>query len=136
MTGGSMISGSHVIVYSRDAEADRSFFRAVLDLPSVDAGGGWLIFALPPAEVAVHPGDENDVHELYLTCDDLKATMDRLDGHGIRCDEPKQERWGIRTAIRLPGGGRLGLYQPQHATAMGLRRKPQKAKAAAKRAKR
>jgi len=136
MTGGSMISGSHVIVYSRDAEADRSFFRAVLDLPSVDAGGGWLIFALPPAEVAVHPGDENGVHELYLTCDDLKATMDRLDGHGIRCDEPKQERWGIRTAIQLPGGGRLGLYQPQHPTAMGLGRRGGKPKAAAKRPKR
>jgi catechol 2,3-dioxygenase-like lactoylglutathione lyase family enzyme len=131
-----MISGCHVIVYSRDAEADRSFFRDVLALPSVDAGGGWLIFALPPAEVAVHPGDENDVHELYLTCDDLKATMDRLDGHGIRCDKPKQERWGIRTSIRLPGGGRLGLYQPQHPTAMGLGRKPGKAKAAAKRPKR
>ena len=136
MTGGSMISGSHVIVYSRDAEADRSFFRAVLDLPSVDAGGGWLIFALPPAEVAVHPGDENGVHELYLTCDDLKATMGRLETHGIRCDEPKQERWGLRTAIRLPGGGRLGLYQPQHSTAMGLRRHRGKPKAAAKRPKR
>jgi catechol 2,3-dioxygenase-like lactoylglutathione lyase family enzyme len=131
-----MISGSHVIVYSRDAEADRSFFRDVLDLPSVDAGGGWLIFALPPAEVAVHPGDENGLHELYLTCDDLKATMARLDGHGIRCDKPKQEHWGIRTAIRLPGGGRLGLYQPQHATAIGLGRKRRKPKAAAKRPKR
>jgi catechol 2,3-dioxygenase-like lactoylglutathione lyase family enzyme len=131
-----MISGSHVIVYSRDAEADRSFFRDVLDLPSVDAGGGWLIFALPPAEVAVHPGDENGVHELYLTCDDLKTTMRRLGGDGIRCDKPKQERWGIRTAIRLPGGGRLGLYQPQHPTAMGLRRRGGKSKAGVKSPKR
>ena len=117
-----MISGSHVIVYSRDAEADRSFFREVLQLPSVDAGGGWLIFALPPAEVAVHPGEEDDVHELYLTCADLGATMGELKARGILCDEPTQERWGIRTAIRLPGGGRLGLYQPQHPTAMGLER--------------
>ena len=114
-----MISGSHVIVYSRDADADRSFFRDVLQLPSVDAGGGWLIFALPPAEVAVHPGEKNDVHELYLTCADLDATMGELKAHGILCDEPTQERWGIRTAIRLPGGGRLGLYQPQHPTATG-----------------
>ena len=115
-----MISGSHVIVYSRDAEADRSFFRDVLQLPSVDAGAGWLIFALPPAEVAVHSGEEDDVHELYLTCADLDATMGELKARGILCDEPSQGRWGIRTVIRLPGGGRLGLYQPQHPTAMGL----------------
>ena len=117
-----MISGSHVIVYSRDAEADRSFFRDVLRLPSVDAGGGWLIFALPPAEVAVHPGEKNDLHELYLTCDDVRATMEELKTRGIRCDEPTQEQWGIRTAIHLPGGGRIGLYQPQHPTAIGLSR--------------
>ena len=115
-----MISGSHVIVYSRDAEADRAFFQDVLQLPSVDAGGGWLIFALPPAEVAVHPGEKNDVHELYLTCADLDSTVGELKAHGILCDEPTQERWGIRSVIRLPGGGRLGLYQPQHPTAMGL----------------
>jgi catechol 2,3-dioxygenase-like lactoylglutathione lyase family enzyme len=114
-----MISGSHVIVYSRDAEADRAFFRDVLRLPSVDAGGGWLIFALPPAEVAVHPGEKNDVHELYLTCDDVRATMEKLMARGILCAEPTQEAWGLRTAIPLPGGGRIGLYQPQHPTAMG-----------------
>jgi catechol 2,3-dioxygenase-like lactoylglutathione lyase family enzyme len=115
-----MISGSHVIVYSRDADADRSFFRDVLRLPSVDAGGGWLIFALPPAEIAVHPGEKNDVHELYLTCDDVRATMEELRARGILCAEPTQEAWGLRTAIPLPGGGRIGLYQPQHPTAMGL----------------
>jgi hypothetical protein len=108
-----MISGSHVIVYSRDADADRGFFADVLRLSSVDAGGGWLIFALPPAEVAVHPG-KNDVHELSLMCDDLRATVDQLKARGIRCDATEDLRWGVRTSIRLPGGGRLGLYQPKH----------------------
>lgn len=84
----------------------------------MDAGGGWLIFALPPAEIAVHPG-KDDVHELYLTCADLDATMGELKAHRILCDAPTQKRWGIRTAIRRPGRGRLGLYQPQHPTAMG-----------------
>jgi catechol 2,3-dioxygenase-like lactoylglutathione lyase family enzyme len=108
-----MISGGHVIVYSRDADADRAFFADVLRLASVDAGGGWLIFALPPAEVAVHPG-KNDLHELYLMCEDLRATVDQLKARGIRCDAPEDLRWGLRTSIRLPGGGRLGLYQPKH----------------------
>lgn len=112
-----MITGTHVIVYSGDADADRAFFADVLRLRSVDAGGGWLIFALPPTEVAVHPG-KNEVHELYLMCEDLPATMDELKGRGIRCDAPEELRWGIRTAIRLPGGGRLGLYQPKHPTAI------------------
>lgn len=112
-----MISGSHVIVYSRDADADRSFFRDVLNLSSVDAGGGWLIFALPPAEVALHPG-KNDQHELYLMCDDLPATMKKLKARGILCDKPTEQPWGILTAIRLPGGGRLGLYEPKHPTAI------------------
>jgi catechol 2,3-dioxygenase-like lactoylglutathione lyase family enzyme len=112
-----VIIGSHVIVYSRDADADREFLRDVLRLRSVDAGGGWLIFALPPAEAAFHPG-KNDEHELYLMCDDLRSTMKELAGHGIRCDKPTEQRWGILTAIRLPGGGRLGLYQPMHATAI------------------
>lgn len=112
-----MITGTHVIVYSRDADADRAFFADVLRLRSVDAGGGWLIFALPPTEVAVHPG-KNDVHELYLMCEDLPTTMDELKARGIRCDAPEELRWGIRTAIRLPGGGRLGLYQPKHPSAI------------------
>ena len=112
-----MITGTHVIVYSRGADADRAFFADVLRLRSVDAGGGWLIFALPPTEVAVHPG-KNDVHELHLMCEDLPTTMDELKGRGIRCDAPEELRWGLRTAIQLPGGGRLGLYQPKHPTAI------------------
>jgi catechol 2,3-dioxygenase-like lactoylglutathione lyase family enzyme len=113
-----MITGSHIVVFTRDAEADRAFFRDVLRLPTVDAGGGWLIFALPPAEVACHPAEENSWHELYLMCDDLSATVKELEGRGARCDEPSQKTWGIRTELRLPGGGHLGLYQPAHPTAV------------------
>jgi hypothetical protein len=123
-----------VIVYSKDAGADRDFLRDVLRLRSVDAGGGWLIFALPPAEIAFHPGDENDVHELYLMCTDLRVTRKELQSRGIRSDEPKTERWGIRTAIRLPGGGSLGLYQPTHPTAVRLARRPRISAAVAGRA--
>ena len=126
------IAGSHVIVYSRDADADRTFFDAVLGLRSVDAGGGWLIFALPPSEVAVHPG-KNDQHELYLMSADLRATMKALAARKIRCDEPVELQWGIRTAIRLPGGGRLGLYQPKHPTAARLARPRRKTAAKGKR---
>jgi catechol 2,3-dioxygenase-like lactoylglutathione lyase family enzyme len=129
-----VISGAHVIVYSRDADADREFFRKVLGLRSIDAGGGWLIFALPPAEAAFHPG-KNDVHELYLMCSDVRATMKELAARGIRCDAPSEERWGTRTAIRLPGGGRLGLYEPKHPTAARLSKRKRRppAKAAARR---
>jgi catechol 2,3-dioxygenase-like lactoylglutathione lyase family enzyme len=115
-----MISGAHVIVYSKDAEADRAFFREVLGFKSVDAGHGWLIFALPPAEAAFHPSEENDVHELYFMCDDLKAEMAALAKTQVRCSEVKEERWGLVTKIRLPGGGEVGLYQPKHPTALGL----------------
>jgi catechol 2,3-dioxygenase-like lactoylglutathione lyase family enzyme len=119
--GEELIAGSHVILYSRDAGADRAFFADVLGLRSVDAGGGWLIFALPPSEVAIHPG-KNDRHELYLMCTDLRATMKVLKARRIRCDAPSEQHWGILTAIRLPGGGRLGLYQPKHPTAARLKR--------------
>jgi catechol 2,3-dioxygenase-like lactoylglutathione lyase family enzyme len=109
-----MISGAHVIVYSKDAEADRAFFRDVLGFPFVDAGHGWLIFALPPAEVAVHPGDGNGPHELYLLCDDLQAEMESLRAKGVVCSAVQNERWGSITKVRLPGGGDIGLYQPRH----------------------
>jgi catechol 2,3-dioxygenase-like lactoylglutathione lyase family enzyme len=109
-----MIFGAHVIVYSRDAAADRDFFRDVLGFTSVDAGHDWLIFALPPAELAVHPADEDASAALYLMCDDLRATMEMLERKGVRCAEPEQARWGSVTRIDLPGGGRLGLYQPSH----------------------
>jgi len=115
-----MISGAHVIVYSKDAEADRAFFRDVLKFPSVDAGHGWLIFALPPAEAAFHPGELNGAHELYLMCDDLAAEMTALATKGVECSEVHQERWGSITRITLPGGGAIGLYQPKHPTALKL----------------
>jgi catechol 2,3-dioxygenase-like lactoylglutathione lyase family enzyme len=115
-----MINGAHVIIYSKDAEADRAFFKDVLGFSSVDAGRGWLIFALPPAEVACHPGEENDEHELYLMCDDLKATISDLKSKGVECGDVQEPPWGILTTIKLPGGGDLGLYQPKHPTAAKL----------------
>jgi catechol 2,3-dioxygenase-like lactoylglutathione lyase family enzyme len=115
-----MIIGAHVIVYSKDAEADRAFFRDILGFKSVDAGNGWLIFALPPAEAAFHPDEANDWHELYFMCDDLKAEMSALKKKGVACSDVHNERWGSITKIRLPGGGRIGLYQPKHPTALAL----------------
>jgi catechol 2,3-dioxygenase-like lactoylglutathione lyase family enzyme len=110
-----MINGAHVIIYSRDAEADRAFFRDTLGYPHVDAGHGWLIFRLPPAEVAMHPADGEPGHELYLMCDDLEATMAELSAKGVEFTiAVTEERWGLRTAVRLPGGGELGLYEPRH----------------------
>jgi catechol 2,3-dioxygenase-like lactoylglutathione lyase family enzyme len=117
---GQMISGAHVIVYTKDAEADRAFFRDVLGFKSVDAGHGWLIFALPPAEGAFHPGEE-DVHEIYFMCDDLKAEMAALEKKGVKCSKVHNERWGSITRMRLPGGGEIGLYQPKHPIALGLK---------------
>ena len=110
-----MINGAHAVIYSKDADADHAFFKDVLGLRSVDAGGGWLIFALPPAEVACHPGEKNNQHEIFLMCEDLQATIAALDAKGIQCTEVQEPRWGILTKIRLPGGGELGLYQPKHA---------------------
>lgn len=110
-----MINGAHVIIYSRDAEADRAFFQNVLKFPFVDVNKGWLIFGLPPSEVAVHPSDENDLHEFYLMTDDLDAEMARLKKAGVGCSEPSLQGWGRMTRIKLPGGGEVGLYQPRHA---------------------
>jgi catechol 2,3-dioxygenase-like lactoylglutathione lyase family enzyme len=115
-----MISGAHVIVYSKNVEADRAFFRDVLEFKSVDAGHGWLIFALPPAEAALHPSDKNGPHELYFLCDNVKAEIGSLAKKGVRCSEVQEERWGSLTKMRLPGGGEVGLYQPKHPTALGL----------------
>ena len=109
-----MITGAHAIIYSRNAEADRRFLRDILKFPHVDVGHGWLIFALPPAEVAVHPSDENDRHELYLMCDDIRTVARSLQEHSIECSALHQEPWGILTHVSLPGGGRLGIYQPSH----------------------
>ena len=115
-----MIFGAHVVVYSKEAAADRAFFREVLGFSSVDAGHGWLIFALPPAEVAVHPAEENVQHELYFMCDDLKAEISALGEKGVRCSEVQEAKWGSVTRIRLPGGGEVGLYQPKHPSALAL----------------
>ena len=109
-----MIHGAHVILYSKDAEADRTFFRDVLGYPFADAGHGWLIFAMPPAEVAVHPSDENDVHELYLMCDDIKALVSEMHSKGVACSAVEEQRWGSIVRVTLPGGGKLGIYEPKH----------------------
>jgi len=114
-----MITGAHVIVYSQDPELDRAFFRDVLEFSSVNAGHGWLIFALPPAEAAFHPSEKNDVHELYFLCDDLKETMESFRNKNVKCGPVKKERWGNLTQITLPGGGRIGLYEPKHPIATG-----------------
>jgi catechol 2,3-dioxygenase-like lactoylglutathione lyase family enzyme len=115
-----MISGAHVIIYSKNAEADRAFFRDILGFNSVDAGHGWLIFALPPAEAAFHPSDENGRDELYFMCDDLQAEMASLAKKGVKCSDAQEARWGSITKLQLPGGGQIGLYQPKHPTALGL----------------
>jgi hypothetical protein len=110
-----MITGAHSIIYSTHPEADRAFLRDVLGMPSVDAGGGWLIFGLPPSEVAVHPGEDNDVHELYLLCDNVQAFMAEMNKHNIICGPLHNQPWGVLTQVLLPGGGKLGVYQPRHA---------------------
>ena len=115
---GPMIFGAHVIVYSRDADADRVFFRDILEFPSVDAGHDWLIFTLPPAEMAVHPVEGSVGHELYLMCDDLDTEIATLGEKLVRCSDVEETRWGSVTKIRLPGGSEIGLYQPKHPNAL------------------
>lgn len=126
-----MIIGAHMLLYSDHPELDRAFFRDVLEFPFVDVGHGWLIFGLPGAEMAVHPaegeaGQAQGGHRLqpsvlYLMCEDLPGLMQTLKSKGVDCTSVEQERWGLRTTIRLPSGGELGLYQPKHATALGLK---------------
>ena len=110
-----MINGAHSIIYSADPAADRAFFRDVLGLSNVDVGGGWLIFALPPSEVAVHPAEQSGRHELYLMVDDVNGFITKVASHGIVCTTPQDLRWGILTEMSLPGGGTIGVYQPRHA---------------------
>jgi catechol 2,3-dioxygenase-like lactoylglutathione lyase family enzyme len=113
--GAVMVNGVHAIVYSRDAEGVREFFRDVLGFSSVDAGGGWPVFALPPAELAAHPTDGDARHELYLLCDDIESTVEELRGKGVEFAGPVSDQgWGLLISIKLPGGGELGLYQPRH----------------------
>ncbi len=109
-----MISGAHIIIYSTDPEADRGFFRDVLKLDHVDVGDGWLIFGLPPSEAAFHPSKKNDVHELFLMCEDVEAFINEMKRSKIACDEVENAGWGLVTRLELPGGGKLGVYQPRH----------------------
>ena len=125
-----MVIGAHFLLYSKNADADRAFLRDVLEFRSVDAGHGWLIFALPPSEIAVHPGGDDFVqlhadHSmlgclLYLMCDDLAATIQSLDAKGVKCTEVTEAPWGKKTTIPMPSGGEIGLYQPSHPMAIGL----------------
>ncbi len=108
------IVGAHAILYSKDPQADRAFLRDVLGLPNVDVGDGWLVFALPPSEVAVHPADRADVHELYLMVKDVGALVAAMEKRGVACTAPRDLGWGVLTYARLPGGGRLGVYEPRH----------------------
>ena len=109
-----MISGAHSIIYSTNPDADRAFLSDIFDLPHVDVGGGWLIFGLPPAEVAVHPSEKNDVHEFYLMCDDINALIADLGDKGVTCSEVHELSWGLLINVTLPGGGKLGIYEPKH----------------------
>jgi hypothetical protein len=110
-----MISGAHVMIFTRDEAADRAFLRDVLEIPCIDTGGGWLIFKLPPAELGVHGGERNDVHELYFICEDLDAAMARLRDKGVMPGEVMTASWGRATSVPLPGGGKIGLYEAHHA---------------------
>jgi hypothetical protein len=115
-----VITGAHAILFSRDAEADREFLRGLLGSHTVDAGGGWLILALPPAEIAVHPADGEPQVELYLMCDDIEATVADLDGRGIATEGGVTDAgWGLLTTVRLPSGAAMGLYEPRHPVAAG-----------------
>jgi hypothetical protein len=123
-----MIIGGHSIIYSANADADRAFLRDVLKLSHVDVGRGWLIFGLPPAELAVHPAEGNDHHEFYFMCEDVKAFVSEMSKHNIACAAVQDQGYGLVTSVTLPGGGKLGVYQPRHA-----RPKPMGATRAAKR---
>jgi hypothetical protein len=110
-----MIVGAHSLIYSTNPDADRAFLRDVLALPSIDSGGGWLIFGLPPAEVAVHPSDKNDEHEFYLMCDDVAVLVRDMEERNVLCTAVEDRGWGLVTRVKLPGGGSLGVYEPRHA---------------------
>jgi hypothetical protein len=124
-----MIIGAHSIVYSMNADADRAFFRDVLKLGSIDMGGGWLIFGLPPAEVALHPSDKNDVHEFYLMCENVEQLVAELEQHGVASTPVADHGWGLVVHVTLPGGGKLGIYEPRHprpvsGTTLGAKKLP------------
>ena len=116
-----MINGAHVVISSTNPDADRAFLRDVLKLSNVDAGDGWLIFGLPPAEVAVHPSDKNDVHEFFLMCDDIEDFVAGMKERGVPSDPVQELSWGLLTRVALPGGGKIGVYQPRHARPESMR---------------
>jgi len=131
-----MIIGAHSIIYSTNPAEDRDFFRDVLKLTNVDVGEGWLIFGLPPAEVAVQPSDKNNVHEFYLMCDDIEALVAEMRGRNIICAPVQNQGWGLLTQLTLPGGGKLGIYQPRHARPKAMEAGKSAQKAAKRKAKR
>jgi hypothetical protein len=126
-----MLIGAHVVIYSTNPGADRAFFRDVLKLPHVDAGKGWLIFGMPSAELAVHPADHNDVHEFYVMCDDVEGFIAELRDRNIASSPVQDQGWGLLTRITLPGGGKLGVYEPRHVRPKPTH--PRKARQAARR---
>ncbi len=126
-----MLTGAHVIIYSRRPESDRAFLRDILGLSGIDIGEGWLIFGLPPAELAVHPSPKNNMHELYFITKDIRAFVAAMQKKGVPCSAIQTLSWGMRTQIRLPGGGKLGVYQPSHARPKGIQSpKPARARRA------
>jgi hypothetical protein len=120
---GYVINGAHLIIYTKEPQADRAFFRDVLKFDSVDAGHDWLIFALPPLEAAFHPADKNGRHELYLMCDDIGSTLKELRAKNVKVSEPTEQRWGKLASLVLPGGGKLSLYEPAHPSPLKRKRR-------------
>lgn len=110
-----MITGAHAIIYTTNADADRAFLKDVLGLPHVDTGGGWLIFGLPPSEVAFHPGSRNDLHELFFLCASVEEFVKSMKARGVACTPVEDHAWGRLTHVALPGGGKVGVYEPKHA---------------------
>lgn len=130
------VSGAHMILYSKNADADRGFLRDVLGFPHVDVGQGWLIFALPASEIAIHPAQGSGEHEIYLMVDDVAAFAARMNDRGILCTPPRDQGWGVLTQLSLPGGGQLGIYEPRHARptwSASLTRTPRPRKSAKRR---
>lgn len=117
-----LINGAHIVIYTKHPEADRAFFRDVLKFPSVDAGQGWLIFAMPQLEAAFHDSEKNDQHELYLMCDDIMETLKDLKSKNVEVSEVSEQRWGTVAMFTLPGGGKMGVYEPKHPSPLNLRR--------------
>jgi catechol 2,3-dioxygenase-like lactoylglutathione lyase family enzyme len=116
-----LINGAHIVIYTKDSDADRAFFRDVLKFSSVDAGHGWLIFAMPPLEAAFHDSEHNDRHELFLMCDDIAVTLKDLKSKNVKVSDVTEQRWGRLATFTLPGGGKMGVYQPKHPRPLELK---------------